>query len=185
MRPQSTKAFPKLLIASPEFTKMHQRALNEQKDKMNNKRSIVTVLTLVVLSIIGVSAQAQPRSNRVSDRQVSNVLQRLERSSNRFRASLNLALVNGRIDETRPQNDINTFEPALQTAIDQFRVGFNRRQASAADVEKELMSSIAVGGDGVFTVSDERGRKVLIPVSKIAYVDLGEENARHVGFGAV
>jgi hypothetical protein len=26
---------------------------------------------------------------------------------------------------------------------------------------------------------------VLIPVSKIAYVDLGEENARHVGFGAV
>jgi hypothetical protein len=56
---------------------------------------------------------------------------------------------------------------------------------SASDVEKELMSSIGAGGDGVFTLSDERGRKVLIPVSKIAYVDLGEENARHVGFGAV
>jgi Protein of unknown function (DUF3107) len=56
---------------------------------------------------------------------------------------------------------------------------------SAADVEKELMSSIGTGGDGVFTVTDERGRKVLIPVGKIAYVDLGEENARHVGFGAV
>jgi hypothetical protein len=54
---------------------------------------------------------------------------------------------------------------------------------SAADVEKELLSSI--GGDGVFSLSDERGRKVLIPVGKIAYVDLGEENARHVGFGAV
>ena len=56
---------------------------------------------------------------------------------------------------------------------------------SAVDIEKELLSSIAVGGDGVFTISDERGRKVLIPVGKIAYVDLGEENARHVGFGAV
>jgi signal transduction histidine kinase len=56
---------------------------------------------------------------------------------------------------------------------------------SAADVEKELLSSIGTGGDGVFTVTDERGRKVLIPVGKIAYVDLGEENARHVGFGAV
>jgi hypothetical protein len=56
---------------------------------------------------------------------------------------------------------------------------------SAVDIEKELLSSIAVGGDGVFTLSDERGRKVLIPVGKIAYVDLGEENARHVGFGAV
>ena len=56
---------------------------------------------------------------------------------------------------------------------------------SSADVEKELLSSIGAGGDGVFTVTDERGRKVLIPVGKIAYVDLGEENARHVGFGAV
>jgi hypothetical protein len=56
---------------------------------------------------------------------------------------------------------------------------------SAADVEKELLSSIGTGGDGVFTVTDERGRRVLIPVGKIAYVDLGEENARHVGFGAV
>ena len=55
---------------------------------------------------------------------------------------------------------------------------------SASDVEQELLSSIAVGGDGVFTLTDERGRKVLIPASKIAYVDLGEENARHVGFGA-
>ena len=56
---------------------------------------------------------------------------------------------------------------------------------SAADVEKELLSSIGTGGDGVFMVTDERGRRVLIPVGKIAYVDLGEENARHVGFGAV
>jgi hypothetical protein len=55
---------------------------------------------------------------------------------------------------------------------------------SAADVEKELLSSIGAGGDGVFAVTDERGRKVLIPVGKIAYVDLGEENARRVGFGA-
>ena len=37
---------------------------------------------------------------------------------------------------------------------------------SAADVEKELLSSIGTGGDGVFTVTDERGRKVLIPVCR-------------------
>jgi hypothetical protein len=55
----------------------------------------------------------------------------------------------------------------------------------SASASKGAMSSIGAGGDGVFTLSDERGRKVLIPVSKIAYVDLGEENARHVGFGAV
>ena len=84
---------------------------------MKKSKRIMSVFILFALAIIGVSAQAQPRTNRVTDRQVSTILQRLERSSNRFRGSLNLALVNGRIDQTRPQNDINTFEPAFQSAI--------------------------------------------------------------------
>ncbi len=54
---------------------------------------------------------------------------------------------------------------------------------SAADIEKAFTE--AVETDGVFTVIDAHGRKVLIPAVKIAYLDLGEENARRVGFGAV
>ena len=54
---------------------------------------------------------------------------------------------------------------------------------TAADVEKAFAE--AVESEGVFTVSDERGRRVLIPSSKIAYVDLGEEHARRVGFGTL
>ncbi len=54
---------------------------------------------------------------------------------------------------------------------------------SAADIETSLAN--AMSQETFFTVTDERGRKVLIPAAKIAYVDLGEENARHVGFGSV
>jgi hypothetical protein len=54
---------------------------------------------------------------------------------------------------------------------------------SAADIEASLAT--AMSDETFFTVTDERGRKVLIPAAKIAYVDLGEENARHVGFGSV
>ena len=54
---------------------------------------------------------------------------------------------------------------------------------SAADIEASLAN--AMSDETFFTVTDERGRKVLIPAAKIAYVDLGEENARHVGFGSV
>jgi hypothetical protein len=54
---------------------------------------------------------------------------------------------------------------------------------SAADIEASLAN--AMSQETFFTVTDERGRKVLIPAAKIAYVDLGEENARHVGFGSV
>lgn len=113
---------------------------------MKNSKRIMSVFILFALAIIGVSVQAQPRTNRVTDRQVTNILQRLERSSNRFRSSLNLALVNGRIDQTRPQNDINTFEPAFQSAMDQFRDRFNRRQASADDVQNTLQKALLVNG---------------------------------------
>ena len=54
---------------------------------------------------------------------------------------------------------------------------------TAADVEQAFAT--AVENEGVFTLSDERGRRVLIPSTKIAYVDLGEEHARKVGFGTL
>ena len=54
---------------------------------------------------------------------------------------------------------------------------------SAADIEASLAN--AMSEETFFTVTDERGRKVLIPAAKIAYVDLGQENARHVGFGTL
>jgi len=43
----------------------------------------------------------------------------------------------------------------------------------------------ALKDDGLFVVSGERGRRVMIPARAIGYVDFGEENARRVGFGAV
>ena len=51
---------------------------------------------------------------------------------------------------------------------------------SAKDVEKAFVSG---HDDGSLRLTDNHGRKVLIPPSKIAYIDLGEENARRVGFG--
>jgi len=110
------------------------------------KRRIVSALALVVLSTIGVNALAQPRNNDTTNRQVSSILQRLERTSNRFRSSLNLALINARIDETRPQNDINTFEPALSSAVDQFTDRFTHRLAAAVDVQNILQKAAPVQG---------------------------------------
>src|ERR1051326_5113719 len=110
------------------------------------KRKIVFLLALILLSTVGMSAQAQPRASGVTARQGSVILQRLDRSSNRFRNSLNLALVNGHIDETRPQNDINTFAPALERAMDQFNDKFTHRQAVGADVQDVLQKASIVNG---------------------------------------
>jgi hypothetical protein len=105
-------------------------------------KSIVSVFILLAFSIvIGVSIQAQPQPQRNNTRQVGNMVQRLERSSNRFRNSLNLALVQKSVDQTRPQNDISTFESGFQLAIKQFRDQFTRRLAVASDVENLLQKA--------------------------------------------
>lgn len=56
-------------------------------------------------------------------------------------------------------------------------------ESTAADVEANLRQALADGG--MVALTDEKGRKVLIPADKIAYVDLGQEKTRPVGFGSV
>lgn len=55
--------------------------------------------------------------------------------------------------------------------------------STAAEVEKAFAQALADGG--LFSLTDERGRKVLIPVGCVGYLDIGQEGARHVGFGVV
>lgn len=55
--------------------------------------------------------------------------------------------------------------------------------ASADEIKQQL--SEALGNDGVLTVSDAKGRTVIVPARAIGYVDLGQEQNRPVGFGAL
>ena len=52
----------------------------------------------------------------------------------------------------------------------------------AADVAAAMSGSTK---DGLLTLVDERGRKVLVPATRIAYLEIGQEHVRRVGFGAV
>ena len=38
--------------------------------------------------------------------------------------------------------------------------------------------------DGLLVLSDEKGRTVAVPGARVAYLELGEESSRRVGFGA-
>jgi hypothetical protein len=102
-------------------------------------KSIVSVFMVLAFSnVIGMSIPVQQQHNT---RQVGNILQRLERSSTRFRNSLNLALVQKSVDQTQPQNDVSTFEHGFELAINQFRNQFTRRLAVATDVESILQKA--------------------------------------------
>jgi hypothetical protein len=50
-----------------------------------------------------------------------------------------------------------------------------------AEVERAVTA--ALGSDsGVLMLQDERGRKVFVPVAKLAYVEIAESSPRAVGF---
>ena len=51
---------------------------------------------------------------------------------------------------------------------------------TAESVEK--MVSDAVGSEGVLALTDSKGRKVIVPASRIAYVEIGGALAGQVGF---
>lgn len=50
-----------------------------------------------------------------------------------------------------------------------------------AEVEEAVNTALAKGS-GVLSLVDDRGRRVIVPVDKIAYVEIAESAVRTVGF---
>ncbi|MET9484836.1 DUF3107 domain-containing protein [Streptomyces sp. NPDC006638] len=55
---------------------------------------------------------------------------------------------------------------------------------SAEDVERAVADALA-GKAQLLSLTDDKGRKVLVPAERIAYVEIGEPATRRVGFGAL
>jgi hypothetical protein len=53
---------------------------------------------------------------------------------------------------------------------------------SAEQVESEIGKAFATDR-GVFTITDVNGRKVLVPIASLGFIEIGEAEARPVGFG--
>ena len=50
---------------------------------------------------------------------------------------------------------------------------------------QELVAAALTGKSGLLELTDEKGRRVLIPADRLAYVEIGEVSTRKVGFGAI
>lgn len=55
---------------------------------------------------------------------------------------------------------------------------------SADEIFEEVQKAVVDDG-GVLDLVDDRGRRVLVPGDKIAFVEIGEPEVRRVGFGAI
>jgi len=57
-------------------------------------------------------------------------------------------------------------------------------ELSAEEVEKAVSAALT-GKSGLLVLADDKGRKVMVPAERLAYVEIGEPTARRVGFGAL
>jgi hypothetical protein len=55
---------------------------------------------------------------------------------------------------------------------------------TAEEVEKAVADALKADL-GVLTLMDEKGRRVLVPADKLAYVEIAENEQRRVGFAAL
>ncbi len=56
--------------------------------------------------------------------------------------------------------------------------------AQSADEVQQAITKALSGDEPLLVLTDEKGRRLVVPSDKLAYVDIGEEAARRVGFGA-
>jgi hypothetical protein len=54
--------------------------------------------------------------------------------------------------------------------------------AQTPDEVSELVAAALKSVDGQLALTDERGRKVIIPANLVAYVEIAQADARRIGF---
>ena len=57
--------------------------------------------------------------------------------------------------------------------------------AQSPDEVQQAVSAALASSDGVLSLVDEKGRRVVVPAAKLAYVEIAESESRRVGFGAL
>ena len=55
-------------------------------------------------------------------------------------------------------------------------------ESAQTQAEVEQAVTEAMAKDGVLTLTDEKGRKVIVPIAKVAYVEIAESSHRPFGF---
>jgi hypothetical protein len=57
--------------------------------------------------------------------------------------------------------------------------------SESADAITKAVSAALTGESRIFSLTDQSGRRVVVPSDKLAYVEIGEPETRQVGFGAM
>lgn len=106
---------------------------------MKNKLIKLTYLAIIAFAVsLSSTAMAQSRVYYVSDREVQNLLDRIESETNRFKTTIDRSLDRSVADGTDREDSINQRVSDFETATDRLRDNFRARRSTSADVQNVL-----------------------------------------------
>ena len=110
-----------------------------EKNTMKKQLLQFFALALLITGLMtAVNIEAQTRPYRVSDRQVQNLLNRIETKTDSYKNALDTALDNSSLNGTDREDNINAFVSDFEEATDDLRERFNNRSSVGNDVQEVL-----------------------------------------------
>jgi len=113
---------------------------------MTRRKDIAALAAVFALVGVSVIVAAQQRPNRISDRQVGDLLSRMDAGIAAFRASFEQAINRSRINGSRAEDDVNQSVNDFKQATDRLRDRVQNRRAGTTDVEDVLRRASLIDG---------------------------------------
>lgn len=88
--------------------------------------------------VVAVTPTTTDLPYRLTDKEIEQILRRIEQQAEKFRGSLDSALDKSRLDGTRREDDINTFIKEFDQEVKRLHDRFDERKSVAADVQAVL-----------------------------------------------
>jgi methyl-accepting chemotaxis protein len=120
------------------FQLRHRAFILEKVMFQAAKKTIIFAMLFLAFVGVGDGVAFAQRLNRVSDRQVNQLLRRIEQDSEAFRRSVDRALDRSRLDGSRREDEINQYLKDFANATERLRDRFRDRRDVSADVENVL-----------------------------------------------
>jgi flagellar biosynthesis chaperone FliJ len=111
------------------------------------KKIATTLAIMAVLCLAGQSGAAKAQQPyRLTEKEVKELLSRIDRGAERFRNSLDKMLDVSTLDGTKEEDNINSFMKEFAAATEHLKHRFDDKQSASGDVEEVLRRAARIDG---------------------------------------
>jgi hypothetical protein len=103
---------------------------------MNSIKRSFTAAMILLMGLIGTATTQTVY--RISEKEMKDLLERIEKQANSFRSSLKSALNHSDIDHSKQEDRINDFVKAFEQATEKLKHHYSDKNTASADVEEVL-----------------------------------------------